>query len=166
MDAPVISGRRSPVPPPPPPAGDGEEGFEESEEPTPPVPAEPADEPGVLTHWATQARGDQQARTARADGRRWPMPWMREQPTSVHDHVRHFLHESRRRADGRRGWGLRTASPLVNGVHAGLYTAYGMSVGLLVTLAAYALAWMAQRPGRAFLLVAAAIVIRINLGGQ
>jgi hypothetical protein len=131
-------------------------GHDDEQEPTASEVAQPPDTGGVLSQWARQARDDHRARTARGG-------WTREQPTSVHDHIRYYTRERRKRADGRKGWELRTASPLINGIHAGLYTAYGLSVGLAVTLAAYAFAWMAQRPGRFLLLITATVIVANNL---
>ena len=91
------------------------------------------------------------------------MRWMREQPTSVADHLDFYLAQREERPDGRRGWGLQTAIPALNGAHAVLYVVFGVTVALVATLACYALAWMCQRPGRAFLLAIAAVVIHTNL---
>ncbi|MFD0480910.1 hypothetical protein ACFQ0B_81845 [Nonomuraea thailandensis] len=109
------------------------------------------------------SRSDRALRKQRGRGRWWGARWMREQPTSVADHLDYYLAQREQRADGRRGWGLATAVPLINGIHAGFYIVFGLLVGLPVTLACYALAWMCQRPGRAFLLAAGLFVIVINL---
>lgn len=153
---PIISGRRArhrgaPVEAPAdPPQG-------QAAEPPPSADAKPA------IGWWERMRGDTAARKARGGGRWWLRRWMREQPTSVADHLDFYLRQRERRPFGRPGWGLNTVSPLVNGVHAAVYAAYGASVGLLVTLAAYALAWIAQRPGRMLLLTVAAWIVHANL---
>lgn len=115
------------------------------------------------TSWWTDMREDTDARKTRGGGRWWLMRWMREQPTSPADYIGYILNQREERPGGRRGWGLRTASPLVDGIHAALYITYGMTIGLALTLAAYALGWMAQRPGRFTLLALAIWVVRINL---
>lgn len=119
--------------------------------------------PSPLAGWWQAARADTAARKARGGHQRWAVRWTGEQPTSVADHLDYYLHQHDERPDGRRGWGLRTASPLVNGAYRALYRGFGLSVGLAVTLAAYALAWMCQRPGRAVLLAAGLTVVHANL---
>ncbi len=113
--------------------------------------------------WWRDMRDDSKARKARGANRWWLMRWMAEQPTAVADYLDYYTNQRDDRPGGRRGWGLRTTAPLVNGGHALFYVAYGWTVGLAVTLASYALAWIAQRPGRFFLLALAAGLIKINL---
>jgi hypothetical protein len=127
-------------------------------------PAEPVGRgPGPVGQWWQAFRTDRAIRKERGGGRWWLMRWMREQPTSVADHLDYYLHQSQERADGRRGWGLQTAIPVINLVHAAFHIVFGLSVALLMTLACYALAWMCQRPGRTFLLAVAVFVIHTNL---
>ena len=131
-------------------------------DPTPAAPASPAEEAPVkpskarrfpLAQWFNEMREDSAARRARSDAK-WVMRWMGEQPTSVRDHVDYLMHERYKRKDSRKGWGLRTEAALIDGVHAFFYRIYGLTIGLAVTLACYALAWIAQRPGRFTLLTA------------
>ncbi|MDP9850326.1 hypothetical protein [Streptosporangium lutulentum] len=129
----------------------------------PPSPPSAERAPNPLAQWWQAARGDSAARKDRNGQQRWLMRWMREQPTSVADYLDYYLHQREERPDGRRGWGLRTAIPIINGSHALAYRAYGLTVGLALTLAAYALGWMAQRPGRALLLTIALIIVHTNL---
>ncbi|MEV4753012.1 hypothetical protein AB0K21_42275 [Streptosporangium sp. NPDC049248] len=133
--------------------------------PPPPLgpPEPPRREPGMWVQWWQACRTDSAVRKARGQGRWWLMRWMNEQPTSVADLLDFYLHQRDERADGRRGWGLRTGVPIVNGVHAAFYRAYGLTLALALTLATYALGWMGQRPGRALLLAIAAVVVHINL---
>jgi hypothetical protein len=119
--------------------------------------------PNPLTQWWQAASGDRVARKARGGNAWWLMRWMREQPTSVADHLDYYLNQRDERPDGRRGWGLQTAIPLINGGHALAHIVFGLTVGLAATLAFYALAWMCQRPGRAFLLAIAAGLVHLNL---
>ncbi|MFC3981401.1 hypothetical protein [Streptosporangium jomthongense] len=126
----------------------------------PPPPPPTAVNP--LLQWWQASRDDSAQRKDRGQGW-WLMRWMGEQPTSVADHLDYYLHQRDERPDGRCGWGLRTGSPLINGAHAAGYRAYGLSVGLAVTLAAYALGWMAQRPGRFLLLSIGALIVITNL---
>lgn len=129
----------------------------------PPPPRLPERWLNPVAQWWHACRDDSAQRKDRGQGRRWAMRWMGEQPTSVADHVDYYLHQRDERPDGRRGWGLRTGAPIINGPHAVLYRAYGLSVGLAVTLAAYALGWMCQRPGRAFLLAIGLVIVKSNL---
>uniref|UniRef100_UPI003F498800 hypothetical protein n=1 Tax=Streptosporangium sp. CA-256172 TaxID=3240076 RepID=UPI003F498800 len=132
--------------------------------PPPPGPPEPPErEPGMVAQWWQAARTDSAARKSRGQGRWWLMRWMNEQPTSVADLVDFYLHQRDERPDGRRGWGLRTAIPVVNGLHAAFYRAYGLTFALALTLASYAAGWMGQRPGRALLLTIAAVIVHTNL---
>lgn len=128
-----------------------------------PVPVAPPGGPNPVLKWWRDACGDIQARKARGDGRWWWMRWMTEQPTSVADHLDHYLGRRRHRLGGRAGWGLRTAIPLINDVHAVCYVVFGLTWGLVWTLVGYAVVWVQQRPGRAFLLVAALMLIKFNL---
>lgn len=132
-----------------------------------PIPQRPARKArrrvNPLAQWLGDMRGDVAARKARADGRWWLMRWMGEQPTSVADYVDYILHHREERPGGRRGWGLRTEAMLIDGAHAFFYVIYGLFVGLPLTMLAYALGWMAQRPGRAALFVALLIFVINNL---
>lgn len=119
--------------------------------------------PGPIVKWSRDMRDDMAARKARTDGRWWLMRWMSEQPTSVRDHLDFVLHQRYQRPDGRQGWGLQTEATLVDGGHALLYRLYGLLIGLPVTMLAYALGWMAQRPGRALLLALAVWLITKNV---
>lgn len=125
-------------------------------------PAPPAEEPVArpkkasripLVQWFQDMRGDSAARRARSEAK-WAMRWMGEQPTSIRDHVDYLLHERYMRKDGRKGWGWRTEGWGLDALHALIYRLYGLTIGLAVSMACYALAWMAQRPGRFFLLAA------------
>lgn len=116
-----------------------------------------------FVHWYSDMRDDIAARKERSDGRWWLMRWMGEQPTSVRDYVDFLLHQREQRPNGGRGWGLRTEAALIDGGHAFIYVTYGLLIGLPVTMAAYALGWLAQRPGRFVLLVAALIFVISNL---
>jgi hypothetical protein len=155
-----------PTTPSAPQAGDSHAPVPPHEQPQPQpqsaAPAEPT-QPGPLGQVWQASRTDRALRKERGAGRWWAMRWMHEQPTSVADHLDYYLAQRQERPDGRRGWGLTTAIPLINGVHAGFYIVYGLLVGLPVTLACYALAWLCQRPGRAFLLAIASVVVLTNL---
>ena len=152
-----------------------EEGQRPVEGETPPAPEKPDPprptkkqrrqrrERNPLAHWIGDMRDDIAARKERSDGRWWLMRWMGEQPTSVRDYVDFLLHQREKRPNGGRGWGLRTEALLIDGIHAFVYVTYGLLVGLPVTMAAYALGWMAQRPGRFVLLVAALIFVISNI---
>ncbi|WP_329430938.1 hypothetical protein OG339_48155 (plasmid) [Streptosporangium sp. NBC_01495] len=140
---------------------------QQSEVPPPPPPLPPPEpkehERRVWAQWWRDSRDDSAARKARSGERRWLMRWMSEQPTSVADLLDYYLHQCDERPDGRRGWGLRTGIPILNLVHAALYRAYGLTIALALTLAAYALGWMSQRPGRAVLLGIGAAIVHANL---
>lgn len=142
-------------------AADSQQQPQPATPPGPPPPPPAAVNP--LLQWWQASRDDSAQRKDRRQGQWWLMRWMDEQPTSVADHLDYYLHQRDERPDGRCGWGLSTGSPLINGAHAAGYRAYGLSVGLAVTLAAYALGWMAQRPGRFLLLSIGALIVITNL---
>lgn len=116
-----------------------------------------------ISQWWEDMQADIAARKRRGDGRWWFMRWMNEQPTSVADYVDFILNQRDERPGGRRGWGLRTMSPLVNGVHAFFFVVYRMAVGLPLTLITYATGWMAQRPLGFVPLLVALYVVHLNL---
>ncbi len=134
------------------------------EEPAPrPAPAKPKTQRNPITKWYGDMRADMAARKKRADGRWWFMRWMNEQPTSVADYLFFVLHERYKRRDGRKGWGLTTEAWLIDGVHAFLFRFHGLTLGLALSLAAYALGWVSQRPGRFYLAVILTVFVLINL---
>ncbi len=149
----------------------GRNPYEEAAPAAPPVvsPSEPPTvpparrEPNFIAKWIGDMRADVAARKARSDGRWWLMRWMSEQPTSVRDYVDYLLHQRYQRPDGRKGWGLRTEAIAFDGPHAFIYRVFGLFIGLPITMAAYALGWMAQRPGRFTLLGIALWVIKTNI---
>lgn len=128
-----------------------------------PSPAEPPPDPrpepepeqkrnflAVAAHFFGMATEDRSDRKARGNGKWWFMRWMAEQPASVEAHLRYYLDERFERRDGRKGWDLDTASPLLNELFALAYRAYGLTVGLVFgCLWPYASGWVHQRPGRA-----------------
>lgn len=146
-----------------------EDAQEPVQEPVRPDQGDPG-EPGqagavaVIAHFFGMSAEDRADRIARGNGRNWWMRWMAEQPASVESHLHYFLHERYKRRDGRKGWGLDTASPLLNEVFAALYRAYGLTAGLLFgCLLPYASAWIHQRPGRALFGLAVRALIWWNV---
>jgi hypothetical protein len=116
-----------------------------------------------LVQWYEDMRNDTAARKDRSDGRWWLMRCMGEQPTSVRDHLDFVLHQREKRPNGGRGWGLRTEALLIDGVHAFFYVVHGLLIALPLTLTWYALAWIAQRPGRFWLFVGLLAIVISNL---
>lgn len=129
------------------------------------APPAPSPKRGInpLSQWFAAMRADTAARKARSDGRWWLMRWMREQPTSPADYLDYLFHQREERPDGRRGWGLRTEAALIDGGHALVFGAFCLFIGFPLMLIAYALGWIAQRPGRSALLVAAWLFINHNI---
>jgi hypothetical protein len=155
------------------PDGRPDAGPEPVQRPDPAATPEPESQPrkklngavlAVVAHFFGMAAEDRADRKARGNGRWWWMRWMGEQPTSVEDHLYYYLHERFWRRDRRKGWDLDTASPLLNGLFALVYRAYGLTAGLVLgCLLPYALAWLNRRPGRGLLTLALCVVVERNI---
>ena len=117
---------------------------------SPPEQEQKRDILAAVAHFFGMAADDRADRKARGNGKWWFMRWMAEPPASVEAHLRYYLDERFERCDGRKGWDLDTASPLLNELFALAYRAYGLTVGLVFgCLMPYASGWIHQRPGRA-----------------
>jgi hypothetical protein len=173
-DAPGLPLNDGPSTPRQEPVGRPEDGPEPVRRPDPAAAPEPESQPrkqfagavlAVVAHFFGMAAEDRADRKARGNGRWWWMRWMGEQPASVQDHLYYYLHERFTRRDGRKGWDLDTASPLLNWLFATfVYRAYGLTVGLVLgCLLPYALGWLNQRPARSLLTLALCVFVERNV---